>query len=880
MEPDRWQRIQSLFEQALTLEPGARDAFLLEACDEDREMLEEVRALLHHDQTGGDNIESAVRDAAEDMLSDVATRRAGQRYGPWELVEHISDGGMGAVYLARRADGAFEQQAALKLLNPALVGEQARRRMESERQILANLNHPNIARLLDGGTGPDGVPFLVMEYVDGQPIDFFCNGRGLDTRARLTLFKKVCAAIEYAHRNLVVHRDIKPSNILVEANGEPKLLDFGISKLLGSEDPGITQVDQRLFTPAHASPEQITGAAITTATDVYALGILLYDLLVGRLPYVDETKTTENPALIARRILETEPVTPSAAITQGSSERLEALKQRGEQLTPARLQKELQGDLDNIVLMALRKEPERRYPSVRALSLDVDRYLQDRPIQARPDSLAYRARKLFKRRRGPILAAALAVVVLIAQSVFYFQRIVAERDAAEEARANAENVVAFLEELLQGADRWVSGGREVTVRDILDNGAQRIDTELGGQPIEKARLIHTIASTYNAVSVYETALPMAEEALELRRSALGPTHRDTLESMRLVATVVLRSGDPVTAEKKLEEVLELQQTHLGPDAGEVGMTLRELGVVRRVLGKPQSSLESHEAAIAIFSEQPPTSVYYRMLPDEMNQVGNALNQMEKFEESIEAHKRALELFESTGQASHPAYGAAMHNLGMSMGGLGRSEEALPYLHDALEHTRTVLGEMSEDFEAQAATLGRTYSELERWEEAEEYAFLALDTAEKLYGKQHQYYAYNLVNVARLRQMQDRHEESLVLLEEATAIYRDTFGPYQRFLAAAEVGQGISMNKVGRADEAVVHLEGVLERLNADPEHERHVEAVGRSAYGRALVLVGRTDEGRVYLTESLAFLEETLGEDHHLTRVARERFEESFPGEG
>lgn len=871
MDQQRWRRIQTLFEQAMEHDPSQREAFLAEACAGDENLLRELRVLIQHGDADERELGELVRSETVDMLEGMADQRIGARYGPWKLVAHLADGGMGAVYLARRADGAFEQQAAIKLLNPVLVGPQGRQRLESERQILANLNHPNIAHLIDGGTGTDGVPFLVMDYVDGLPIDTYCNRRGLDTRERLALFLKVCAAVDYAHRNLVVHRDIKPSNILVDDQGEPQLLDFGISKLLDDSDPALTRAEQRLFTPAHASPEQITGSAITTATDVYALGVLLYELLAGRLPFASDEQQAENAARVAQQILESEPLTPSAAVTRGSSERIEALQARGSQLTPERLQRELRGDLDNIVLMAMRKEPERRYSSVRALMLDVERHLQDRPVLARPNSLGYRAGKLFKRRRGELIAATLVGVFVVGQTVFAFRQIIAERDAAAEAGVRAENAVVFLEDLLKGADRFASAGREVTVEDILQRGAQRVASELADQPVEQARLMQTIASTYIGMSKNEAALPLAQHALELRREALGPYHRDTLASMRTVGEATSNVGDPAGALAILEETERLQREHLGEDSPELAATLQELGVVRRVLGSPGEALADQREAFAILSALPSTLDQYRYRPRVMNQIGNSLSSMGDYEASITAFQESLVLFEETGQTEDPVVGAALHNIGLALRALGRLDEALPYLQRALELTRRTTGELSIDFEAQASSLGRVYAQLGQFAAAEDYIQLALHTAEQLYGTEHQYYAYNLVNLARLRQLQGNHAAALPLLEQATGIYRQTFGPYHRFLAAAEVGQAESMIETGHVQAAEVLVSGVLERLDADPEHERHVEAVARSVKGRALGLLGRDEEALQLLTESEEDLRLSLGEEHQLTRQAAHR---------
>mgnify|MGYP001615210857 CR=1 FL=1 len=394
MTSERWHRLQALFGEARARSRQQREAFIEAACGDDGALAAELRALLAQDTQGDDPVAQLVERAAGRALAGDEIHRAwiGRRLGAWRITAHLADGGMGAVYRAERADGQYQQQAAIKLINPAFVAGQAADRLAAERQILARLEHPHIARLLDGGSTDDGAPYLVMEYVDGTPIDAYCNANALDTAARLRLFQQVCGAVDYAHRNLVVHRDLKPANILVGKDGQPKLLDFGIAKLVEGAEVALTAADQRVLTPTHASPGQIKGEPITTATDVYALGVLLYELLAGRLPFAADARGAPGSAArLARRIVEDAPVAPSTAVTrpgeQGSNARLAALRRRGEQLTAERLRRELQGDLDNIVLMALRKEPQRRYGSAQSLADDIGRHLLNRNAPLAPPTV-------------------------------------------------------------------------------------------------------------------------------------------------------------------------------------------------------------------------------------------------------------------------------------------------------------------------------------------------------------------------------------------------------------------------------------------------------------------------------------------------------------
>src|SRR5271169_6077903 len=366
----------------------------------------------------------------------------GDRIGPYRVLRTLGVGGMGEVFLAERADAAFEQQVAIKVVYGGSFARGVQSRLKIERQILAQLDHPNIAHLLDGGTLPEGTPYIVMEYVDGVPIDAFCDSNRLDIAARLKLFQVVCAAVHYAHQNLIVHRDLKPSNILVTAAGVPKLLDFGIAKLLDDRQAArytlaVTQADIRIMTPDHASPEQVRGQAITTSSDVYVLGVLLYKLLCGTSPFfISSMRLSE----IERAICEKDPPPPSQMVSADELPESSSIAEaRGS--TAKRLKRGLLGDLDNIVLMAMRKEPERRYGSAEQLAGDIQRFLEGKPVIARRDTVSYRTSKFVKRHWLPVSAAAAASFMIIAFSVTTYEqsaRIAAERDRAAQQRERAE----------------------------------------------------------------------------------------------------------------------------------------------------------------------------------------------------------------------------------------------------------------------------------------------------------------------------------------------------------------------------------------------------------------------------------------------------------
>ncbi|MFN0107448.1 MAG: serine/threonine protein kinase [Blastocatellia bacterium] len=424
MTPERWQRIKQIFDQVIEAETGSQEGPLTAACAGDDGLRAEVEKLLRgHEQASGFIEEPAVAKAAQILQISVEDALIGQQIGPYKVLREIGHGGMGQVYLAVRADDEYKKRVALKIIKRGMDTQEIIRRFRNERQILAGLDHPNIGKLLDGGTTEDGLPYFAMEYVAGKPITDYCDDRKLSTIERLKLFRHVCAAIQFAHQNLVVHRDIKPSNILVTEDGTPKLLDFGIAKVLNPElsgqtiDPTATAL--RLMTPEYASPEQVRGETITTASDVYSLGVVLYELLTGHRPYRVKSRL---PHEILRIVCEEEPEKPSTAVSrteEGTSRdgskpitlTPESVS-RTREGEPNKLRQKLRGDVDNIVLMAMRKEPQRRYTTVNQFSEDLRRYIDGLPVVASKDTVSYRAQKFVKRNRSAVVAAALIFLSL------------------------------------------------------------------------------------------------------------------------------------------------------------------------------------------------------------------------------------------------------------------------------------------------------------------------------------------------------------------------------------------------------------------------------------------------------------------------------------
>ncbi|MGA7415587.1 MAG: serine/threonine-protein kinase, partial [Bryobacteraceae bacterium] len=480
----RWARLDELFYAASEMDAPERAAFIANSCGDDGVLRAELEALLRASEYTHGFLQKPLNEAARSVVE--GTDQTGQLIGRYRVIRELGEGGMGRVYLAVRADEQYQQRVAIKIMHGGLVPSNTMLlRFRTERQILANLQHPNIARLLDGGVTEAGLPYLVMEYVDGIPINKYCEGRSIEERLRL--FRTVCNAVEYAHANLVVHRDIKPLNILVTADGTPKLLDFGIAKLLDPNFTGApagqrTYATDRLMTPEYASPEQILGEPVTTATDVYALGTLLYELLAGAQPFGAQKLS---PLAFARYITEVDPEPPSAAAARNVQ-------------IPVTDARRMRGDLDNVVRTAMRKEPARRYASVAQFAADIEAYVEGYPLLASADSWRYRASKFLGRHKRGVAVTAGVVALLIGSTIE--MAVLAQRARREQAIAQQET--QFLASVFSASTPEESQGTTITARDLLDRGAKRIDRELAGQPEVQASMLESIATAYRSIGQY------------------------------------------------------------------------------------------------------------------------------------------------------------------------------------------------------------------------------------------------------------------------------------------------------------------------------------------------------------------------------------------
>ena len=755
------------------------------------------------------------------------------RIGPWRILSEIGQGGMGAVYLAARADDQYEKHVALKLIRGGQDRADVVARFRRERQILAGLDHPNIARLIDGGSAEDGRPYFVMELVAGSPIDRFCAERSLSTEERLRLFRTVCAAVEYAHRKLVVHRDIKPSNILVTPEGLPKLLDFGIARILSAEvegDEAPTATGMAALTPAFASPEQVKGEPITTATDVYSLGVLLYVLLTDRFPYRLKSAQAVD---VLRAVCEDEAQRPSTAVG-----RMETVRADGRTPTlPAadtadRLRKRLRGDLDTILLTALRKEPQHRYPSVEAFSDDVRRHLERLPVRARKPTSGYRVGRFVSRNRWSVAAVSALLLVLLGSGASLFVQSV---HLARE-RDKAARLAGFMVDLFKLSGPEQARGSTITAREILDRGASRIGDDPKMAPEVRASLLNAVGSVYTQLGLYDQALPLLQRSLVERRRSLGPANADVAESLHGVATVLWRKGRYDEAEALFREAIRVRRAKPGEEPFAEVLPLLGLGNVLDAKGDYQGAKAAHEDAVALLRRvpDPPTELLAQAVS---NLAASRMNTGDG-PGAVRLMRESLDLFRQLGGQDDPRAASTVLNLAALLGERGDYAEAEKAFEEGLAVYRKVLGDAHPEVARNLNNFAVMLQGKGDYERAEALAREAVGVYRKSLGKDHPDQAPALDTLAGILNSRGAFAAAEPLSREAVAVMRKAVGeehPFLAFdlttLADSLAGQG----KTAEAERLYARVVAMQRKLLPADSADRAYGLVGfgtlRSAHG-------------------------------------------------
>ena len=909
---DRWERLDELFYAASEMDPAERTLFVASNCGEDVALRAELEALLRASEYTHGFLEKPLSDAARLVVA--GADQAGQLIGRYRLIRELGEGGMGRVYLAVRADEHYQQQVAIKIMHGGLAPSNTMLlRFRTERQILANLQHPNIARLLDGGVTEAGLPYLVMEYVNGVPIHKYCEGRSIEER--LKLFRTVCGAVEYAHANLVVHRDIKPLNILVTADGTPKLLDFGIAKLLDPNFAGTppgqrTYATDRLMTPEYASPEQILGEPITTATDVYALGTLLYELLSGAQPFAAQKLS---PLAFARFITEVDPEPPSVAAARSAH-------------IPGVDARRMRGDLDNVVRTAMRKEPARRYASVAQFSADVEAYLEGYPLRAGADSWRYRAGKFLGRHKRGTAVTAAVFALLIGSTIE--MAVLARRARREQAVAQQET--QFLASVFSASTPEESRGTTITARDLLDRGTKRIDRELAGQPEVQASMLESIAAAYRSVGQYDQALALAQRSYALQTKLTGGRNEQMAGVLDLVAELYRDKAQYDKAEPLFGKLVDVRRRIDGNQSAAYALTLSNFGECLYNDSKDSEAEPMLREALAIYKRQGPdagtavrdylalvlerkgnfqeaaqllresTEITLRTLgpnhPDyaiSLHNLASDLIDLGDLDGAEAKLREALAATERSFGKTHPQMGYSLNNLGYVLIEKGRAPAAAPYLqqavaislmHNGPNHprtaayrsnlTRVLLAEGKFDAAEKGfrealgimtsahanntwaaaqmtAYLGLIYFDRGQYAEAEKLARQAMEIRKKLGGEQSPAYASSLVEIAQDRLFQHDPSGAEPLLTKAVQIRRTKYSPHHPDTVAAEVRLGEALLAEKKYAEAEPVLREAAVAAQTTPYAPLPWEvAEAQNVLGACLIDTGKVKEGESLLKQS------------------------------
>ncbi len=867
MDAQRWTHIGELFEAASARPAGTQDAFLRDACHGDDALYREVRALLDADGQTHDLLDRETLALGAWIDEMDAFEPIDGRIGAYHVVRLVGTGGMGRVYLGERADGQFDQQVALKVVKRGMDSEQILRRFASERQILARLQHPRIARLLDGGVTQDGRPFFAMEYVEGVPIDTYCDAHRLTIDERLRLFLTVCDAVRYAHQNLVVHRDLKPDNILVTSAGQVKLLDFGIAKLLEDDAEVLTRTGAPVMTPEYASPEQVRGELVSTASDVYTLGVILYELLTGHRPY---TLAGKGAMEKARIVLDAQPTRPSLVLRQTEEAPPEAVS-KARKTQPDRLRRRLTGDLDAVCLKALRKDPDDRYATVTELADEVERHLGGLPVRARRGTAPYRVRKFIDRHRAGVFVTASVVLFVVAFGLYHTTTLRHERDVARREATKAAQTADFLTGIFEMSEPGEAQGRDVTARELLDAGAARIRQDLAGQPLVRASLLETLGNVYRELSLFDEARPLLEESLALRLEHLGARDLETASSQTALAMNLQDVGDVEAAAPLFRDALATRRALLEKNDPDLSESLTALAYLHETNGDAEAAEPLFREALAVeeraFSAADPRVAMAQV------RLAHLLRGQDRYDEAEELLRDALQKLRAHYDAPHPDVASTLRNLAAVLRDTERYGEADTLYQEALALRRALHGE---DHAEVANTLNsyalllQQMGDYDRAGAAME-EFVAI--LGRVYGSAHPSLAAAYNNLAFLNL--DKGD-----LDAAARYFRASMDVQDEVLDADHPNRAHTLNglatvyrRQGNPAAALPLLRRSLDLREAAyaPDHRYVLDSKGD--LGACLLDLGRRDEARRLLQESYDGFLATRGPDDSRTQRAKERLE-------
>ncbi len=898
MADNRFVRLKKIVLAASELPEADRSAYLEAACGEDRALLKDAKAHLARlgdddsllETGGAANVLRAGEAFADDTVaggafagSDDPTesmsagdRREPELIGPYRILGILGTGGMGIVYRAEQT-APIRREVALKLIKLGMDTREVIARFESERQALALMDHPSIAKVFDAGATKHGRPYFVMEYVRGIPITEFADRERLSIRARLSLFHTVCAAVHHAHQKGIIHRDLKPSNILVSTVPDepvPKVIDFGIAKATGgalTEKTLFTEQGQLIGTPEYMSPEQadLAGKDVDTRTDVYALGVLLYELLTGALPFASDTLRSKGIDEIRRIIREDDPPRPSTRLGEGGDKLEAAAELRA--TSASALRRKLAGDLDWIVLRALEKNRARRYESAAAFGDDIRRYLANEAVVARPQTGIYRLRKLVARHKLPFAFAAGTMILLlgvaVSMSVLFARTLRAERVARVERDA-AHEVTNFVTDLFHVSNPGEAMGNSITAREILDQGAVRIESELADRPEIRATMLNTIGDVYQALGLYKQARPLLEEALAIREGLPDSNPIDVAESCYQVGTLHANAGRFAEAAALLARSLAIRERELDPDDLAIAQTLHALGMLQSQQGKLSEAEPFVRRALAI-AENADDGESERFA-EYLDAMAVLAARQGRIDEADPLFHQALEVRRTVLGPDHPGTALSWSNLGMLYRVQGKPDDAIPAFKRSLAIREKVLGPDHVDVAASLNNLGLVENDQERYAVAESLHRRALAIREAALGLDHPYVGQSSVNIAFAVQRSGRVDEAVDTYKRAMEIYEESFGAGYPDIARIRNDIAFSYERAGRDEEALFWRISCVEAWEETEGPEGESVASSLLNLGRNHVRRGHPEEAVAAFGRALAIRVKLFGEDGEGVEDARQ----------
>jgi len=817
----KWKKIKEIFSDALELEGEERVRYIKKACEGDKQLLDEVYSLLDaHEMPGAlDQTMSEIRISA--ITTARSDRMKGKAIGKYKIIKELGYGGMGSVYLAERADGQFRQRVALKLLRNAIADGQQVQRFRSERQILASLDHEHIARLIDGGVTDDGRPWFAMELVKGIPVTDFCDSGKLTIQNRLKLFLDICEAVGYAHRNLVIHRDLKPSNILIKKEGKAKLLDFGIAKIITDRksEPALTQPGFLPYTPSYASPEQIRSEPISTASDVYQLGLMLYELLVGIPPYDVSGKT---PSAVEDIICNRVPPHPAVQLVKNGGIKNPEEVSRMRRVSVKKLKKELSGELGTIVMKAIRKEPERRYESAGHLADDIRRYLSGRPVKAHADSRLYRVGKFLKRHpAGSVSAAAIVLmaVIYIVTLTWHQQQTRAALAHAEREAEKSAQVVEFMLGMFEAGEPRTNPGDLITARELLERGLEEAEM-LNSQPEVQANMYNVIGKVYSGLGRFDDAAEILQKAVELVRPLAGKNNVeiDALAGYLIdLANAKVRQGRFGEAQSAYREALEILSERYGENHPRVA-----------------------DAKIAMGSWIPVAGL----------------------EGAAELRLNALKIRKEWFGEDDLATVEALIQAGQIMRSLAKPEEAIDMFEQALNIRKNILGESHPDVQSTRFILADIYRLFKiDFVIAEELYRNGLDILEETNGQNHPSRLHGITSLASLLVTDGRNQEAAELYRENLEVRIEVFGDFHPSVAEGLGQAGRGFKRMGLFQQSEAYHRKALEMWKQLLDEDHTIISGAKAGLAESLIHLGKFDKAEILLNRALEIQQRHFGDE-------------------